>query len=93
MKQSVQSTRILWSIGAIVLVASFGFGNSSSSQTYSSINHGKIHATPSYTYPGPSDDYTTTPHPWSLWADEVRTNGLKATSGKTHPDSTTGVTE
>jgi len=76
MKQSAERTRILWSIGAIVLVAFFGFGNISSSQTFRSINHGNTHTTPRYTYPGPSHDYTTTPHPWSLWEDEVRTDGL-----------------
>ena len=66
MNQSVQRTRILWSIGAIVLVAFFGFGNISSSQTYSAINHGNTHTTPSYTYPGPSHDYMMTPDPCSL---------------------------
>lgn len=93
MNQSVRRTRILWSIGAIVLVAFFGFENVSSSLTYRSINHGNIHTIPSYTYPGPSHDFTSTPHPWNLWADEVGTDGWKATSGRAHSDSTTGVTK
>ena len=75
MKQSVRRTRMLLSIGAIVLVAFFSFGNVSSSLTYNSINHGNTHTIPSYTYPGPSHDFTTTPHPWNLWADEVETDG------------------
>jgi len=66
MNQSVQRTRLLWSTWAIVLVACFGFGNIVSSQTYSPNVQGNRHAVPAHTYPGPSDDYTTTPHPWSL---------------------------
>jgi len=80
MKQSVRRMCILWSTGAIVLVAFFGFGNISSSQTYSSINRGNTQTTPSYTYPGPSNDYTTTPHARSLWAVGVRKESSAATS-------------
>jgi hypothetical protein len=61
-KQSVRKTCLLWSIGAIVLVALFGFGNISNSQSYSSINHGNMFTTPSDKYPGPSDDYAAAPH-------------------------------
>lgn len=74
MKQSVQRTRILWSIGAIVLVACFGFGNNASWQTYSANAQGNTHTTPSYTYPGPSDDYTPTPHDWSLTYSSIGSN-------------------
>ena len=66
MNQSEQRTRLLWSTWAIVLVACFGFGNIVSSQTYVPNTRGNTHTEPAYTYPGPSDDYTTTPHPWSL---------------------------
>ncbi len=66
MNQPDQRTRLLWSTWAIVLVACFGFGNIVSSQTYSPNTQGNTHSEPAYTYPGPSDDYTTTPHPWSL---------------------------
>jgi hypothetical protein len=66
MNQSVHKTRMLLSIGAIVLVVFFGFGNISSSQSYSSINHGNSHTAPGDTYPGPSHDYTMTPNPCSL---------------------------
>jgi len=63
MNQSARQTCILWSIAAIVLATTFGLGNSSSSQPHSA---SKISAASSQTYPGPSDDYAATPHPWSL---------------------------
>jgi len=68
-----------------VLVALFGVGNISSSQTYSSINRGNTQMTPGYTYPGPSNDYTTTPHARSLWANGVEKESSAATSRRWVP--------
>lgn len=66
MNQPARTTFTLWMLGAIVLIVSFGIGSVSGSGTYSASKPDNTHATQSYTYPGPSQDYAATPHPRSL---------------------------
>jgi len=66
MKRSVQKMRLVWSVGAILLMASLVFGTFATSPSNVTTAGGGPDATQGYIYRGPSQDYAVVPHPWSL---------------------------
>lgn len=66
MKQSFEHMRLVWVLGAFVLVASFIFGKVATSHVHDSAANKGTHTVQQYTFQGASQDYTAVPHPWSL---------------------------
>ena len=66
MSQPTRITCTLLSIGVVAVVASLSLQSDSNSSGYGLSTHGDFTATPGITYPGPSENYATTPYTWSL---------------------------
>ena len=66
MKQSSQQTRLVWTVGIVILAASFIFAKVATSHSNTPLAGGGTPSTHAYKYWGPSQDYAAVPHPWSL---------------------------
>jgi len=66
MKQLFEQMRLVWIVGVMVLVASFMFAKSATSNMNDPTSYAGTQTTQRYTYHGSSPGYTAVPHPWSL---------------------------